>query len=165
MKTTHLLSTATLFLTLFLVVSSCGNNKQRYSTEAESQPVDTIQAVASHAIKVTADNFNRAETDMYFAVSVKEAGGTGTFFHRSELMSIDNQVVIRANRDVLYSSGVFDLDAGPVTITIPDPGKRFMSMMVVDEDHYASTVYAPGTFTYTREQMGTRYILLGIRTF
>lgn len=44
--------------------------------------------------------------------------------------------VIRANRDTLYPTGVFDLDAGPVTITLPDPGCRFMSLLVIDEDQY-----------------------------
>ena len=50
---------------------------------------------------------------------------------------IDNQTVIRLNRDTLYSSAVFDLDAGPVTITLPDAGKRFMSMQMINEDHYS----------------------------
>ena len=45
--------------------------------------------------------------------------------------SIDAQDVVRMNRDTLYSSGVFDLDAAPVTITLPDAGKRFMSMQVI----------------------------------
>ncbi|WP_431242920.1 DUF1214 domain-containing protein [Flavobacterium sp. P21] len=80
-------------------------------------------------------------------------------------MPIDNQTVIRANRDVLYSSGVFDLDAGPVTITLPNPGKRFMSMQTIDQDQYSETYYAPGTFTFTKEKVGTRYLMLGIRTF
>ena len=54
--------------------------------------------------------------------------------------SIDNQAVVRMNRDTLYASGVFDLDAGPVTITLPDAGKRFMSMQVIDEDEYTPMV-------------------------
>jgi hypothetical protein len=32
------------------------------------------------------------------------------------------------NRDTLYSSGVFDLDAAPLTISLPDAEKRVMSM-------------------------------------
>ena len=44
--------------------------------------------------------------------------------------------VIRQNRDTLYSAAVFDLDAGPVTITLPDAGKRFMSLQLIDEDEY-----------------------------
>ena len=50
------------------------------------------------------------------------------------LASIDAQNIIRMNRDTLYSAVVVDLDAGPVTITLPDPGKRFMSLQIVDED-------------------------------
>jgi hypothetical protein len=41
---------------------------------------------------------------------------------------------VRLNRDTLYSEAVFDLDAGPVEITLADPGERFLSMMVIDED-------------------------------
>ena len=40
------------------------------------------------------------------------------------------------NRDTLYSAAVFDLDAGPVSITLPDAGRRFLSMQVINEDHY-----------------------------
>ncbi|XIA62515.1 DUF1254 domain-containing protein [Bradyrhizobium sp. TZ2] len=118
------------------------------------------------AVPVTADNFRRAESDMYFASAVKQADGLGKFHHHREVMRIDDQTVIRANRDTLYSTAVFDLDAGPVTITLPDPGKRFMSMIVIDEDQYApATVYAPGSFTYSKNEIGTRYLMMGIRTF
>jgi hypothetical protein len=80
-------------------------------------------------------------------------------------MTIDRQSVVRGNRDTLYSAGVFDLDAGPVTITLPDAGRRFMSMMVIDEDQYASAVvYGAGSYAFTREKIGTRYVLIGIRT-
>jgi hypothetical protein len=114
---------------------------------------------------VTADNFNRAETDLYFASAVEEAGGLGKFYHRRGVMPVDKQTVVRANRDTLYSSAVFDLDAGPVTITLPDPGSRFMSMMVIDEDQYAAgVVYGKGRYTYTKERLGTRYIMVAVRT-
>jgi hypothetical protein len=74
-------------------------------------------------------------------------------------------VVPRVNRDTLYSSGVFDLDAGPVTITIPDAGKGFMSLIVIDEDHYVHGVYyGPGSHTLTKDQIGTRYVLAALRT-
>jgi hypothetical protein len=116
-------------------------------------------------IPVTEANFTRAESHLYFGNSLK-GGGAGKFHHFREVMSIDNQTVIRANRDTLYSSGVFDLEAGPVTVTLPDSGGRFMSMIAIDEDEYAlETVYAPGQFTYTKEQVGTRYVMLGLRTF
>ena len=94
----------------------------------------------------------------------KEAG-LGKLYHRREPARIDEQAVIRLNRDMLYSSGVFDLDAGPVTITMPDAGKRFMSLQVINEDHYVPAVhYGPGVRTLTRENVGTRYVIAGIRT-
>jgi hypothetical protein len=114
---------------------------------------------------VTADNFNRAETDLYFASAVAEAGGLGKFYHRRDVMPVEKQVVVRANRDTLYSSAVFDLDAGPVTVTLPDPAGRFMSMMVIDEDQYAAgVVYGKGRYTYTKDRLGTRYIMIAVRT-
>jgi len=40
----------------------------------------------------------------------------------------------------------------PVTITLPDAGPRFMSMIVLDEDQHAlTTVYAPGLHLYEGE--------------
>ncbi len=119
---------------------------------------------AAAPIPVTPDNFTRAESDLYFAGMVKD-GGFGRFFHRREVAPIDHQTVVRLNRDTMYSAAVFDLDAGPVTISLPDAGKRFMSMQVIDEDQYTSQVtYAGGRHTLTQEGIGTRYVLIGIRT-
>jgi hypothetical protein len=119
---------------------------------------------SGNAVPVTADNFRRAETDRYFAATVKRAG-VGKLYHFRAVVPIDKQTVIRSNRDTLYSSGVFDLDAGPVTVTLPDAGKRFMSLMVIDEDQYAhAIVYGAGRYTYARERIGTRYVMLLCRT-
>jgi hypothetical protein len=115
-------------------------------------------------VPVTVDNFIRAETDLYMSNIVKD-GGLGKLVHRREPASIDNQTVIRLNRDTLYSSAVFDLDAGPVTITLPDAGKRFMSLLVINEDHYApAVVYGAGSHTFTEDNIGTRYMVIAIRT-
>jgi len=117
-------------------------------------------------LPVTADNFTRAETDTYFANIVKQAGGPGKFFHRRDFEPIDNRIVIRGNRDTVYSAAVFDLDAGPVTVTLPDAGKRFMSMIAIDEDQYTPAVYyGAGTHTFANQQIGTRYLMLALRTF
>ena len=101
-------------------------------------------------ILVTPDNFARAETDLYFAGVVKN-GGFGKFDHTRDPAPIDKQTVIRLNRDTLYSAAVFDLDAGPVTITLPDARQRFMSLQVINEDQYTYGVfYRPGSYTLTR---------------
>ena len=83
-------------------------------------------AQSTNAAPVTVDNFVRAETDLYMGNIVKD-GGFGKFNHRREPATIENQTVIRLNRDTLYSAAVFDLDAGPVTITMPDAGKRIVT--------------------------------------
>jgi hypothetical protein len=122
-------------------------------------------AQAQNTIPVTVDNFIRAETDRYFAVNTKEAGGVGKFHHAREPASIDNQTIIRLNRDTLYSFGVFDLAAGPATITLPDAGKRFMSMMIANEDHYVPFVfYDAKPHTLSQKNVGTRYVMVAIRT-
>ncbi|MEK7949208.1 DUF1254 domain-containing protein [Luteolibacter soli] len=121
---------------------------------------------AAEPIPVTVDNFIRAESDLYFGGMLRDSGGAmGTFSHRREPADINKQTVIRLNRDTLYSSALFDLDAGPVTITLPDAGKRFMSMMIVNQDHYVLEVtYEPGKHVVERGKVGTRYAVVGLRT-
>lgn len=116
-------------------------------------------------VPVTVESFIRAETDLYFTTIAVKQGGFGKLQHHREMMPIDNQTIIRTNRDALYSSGVFDLDAGSVTLTLPDAGKRFMSLQLINEDMYSpATIYQPGPHEFTRESAGTRYIILGVRT-
>ena len=116
------------------------------------------------SVPVIVDNFIRAESDRAFNGIVQQ-NGFGKFNHSRELTPLDKQVVPRQNRDTLYSSAIFDLDAGPVTITLPDAGKRFMTLMTIDQDHYVvEVVYDSKPHTYTREQVGTRYLLVAART-
>jgi hypothetical protein len=122
------------------------------------------QSASSDVVPVTADNFVRAETDNYLATNAKEAR-LGRLSHHRQPASIDNQTVIRLNRDTLYSFGVFDLAAGPVTVTLPDAGKRFMSLQIIDEDHYVPfVVYDDKPHTLTEKNVGTRYVMVAIRT-
>jgi hypothetical protein len=124
----------------------------------------TTSAQAQNAVTVTAENYNRAESDASFG-SVVKRGAFGRLVHSRELKPLDEQGVVRANRDTLYSEGVFDLDAGPVTIVMPDAGKRYMSMQVIDEDDYVPAFhYGAGAYTLTKKSVGTRYVLALIRT-
>ena len=115
-------------------------------------------------VPVTVENFTRAESDLFFGHAVAD-GGFGKLHHIREPMPIEAQTVVRANRDTLYSAGVFDLDAGPVSVTLPDARGRFMSLEVFDEDEYVvDVVYDGGRRSYSRERVGTRYVLIGVRT-
>jgi uncharacterized protein DUF1254/adenylate/guanylate cyclase family protein len=55
--------------------------------------------------------------------SIVKDGGFGKYVHHRELYPVDAPIV-RPNRDTLYSFSNFDLDAGPVTITLPDARQR-----------------------------------------
>ena len=113
--------------------------------------------------KVNVDNFARAETDHMFAAIIKDAGGTGKWMHNREPTPIDHQPVIRQNRDTLYSGVIADISQG-ATLTIPDGGKRYLSVMVVNEDHYINRVFhEAGTCELTTKEFDTPYVLLAAR--
>jgi hypothetical protein len=123
----------------------------------------SAQTTASSTELVTVENYNRAQTDVNFAGVVKN-GGFGKFRHGRELAPPVQQGIVRPNRDTLYSFAIFDLDAGPVTITLPDGAKRFMGMQVVNQDQYTrATYYGAGTHTLTREMIGTRCAIAVVR--
>src|SRR5690242_5728504 len=119
---------------------------------------------AQAPIRVTPDNFRRAETDTMFAALFKQ-GNFGKLLHRREVAPVDDHTVIRPNRDTLYTTGLFDLDAGPVTITMPQAGKRYMALQIIDEDQYSPAVYfRAGAYKLERKKIGTRYVLAAMRT-
>jgi hypothetical protein len=91
-------------------------------------------------IPVNVDNFARAETDRMFAGLQRDAGGVNVLSHNRAPASVDHQTVIRMNRDTLYSFAVVDLTAG-ATITIPEHDDRYMSVMIVNRDHYINEIF------------------------
>ena len=114
---------------------------------------------------VTVDNFVRAETDMTLKRYVDQ-GAFGKLLHLRQPTPIDKQDVIRMNRDTLYSFGIFDLAAAPVTIVKPDSQGRFQSMLIINQDHSMQPAeHGAGSFTLTKEKIGTRYVIVGFRTF
>ncbi len=115
------------------------------------------------SIHVNADNFVRAETHRMFRDIQHQAGGVGTFRHNRTPARIDEQTVIRLNRDTLYSFAIVDL-AEPARLTLPDAGDRYLSAMIVNEDHFVNDVFhEPREYTLTSDQYGSRYVLVGVR--
>lgn len=122
-------------------------------------------AEGASAVPVTPDNFVRAESDRYLGAIARQ-GAFGRFKHYRDFIPLDKVTVVRVNRDTLYSVGVFDLDAGPVQVTLPDAGQRFLSLVAINQDqHVLAARYQPGTYTFSREQLGTRYAILAARVF
>ena len=124
-----------------------------------------LTSISSFAAEmVTVDNFVRAETDMTLGRYAKQ-GAFGKFLHIRKPTPIDKQDVVRMNMDTLYSVGVFDLTT-PVTIVKPESEGRFQSMMVVNQDHSMLPIeHGAGEFTFTKEQIGSRYMIVLFRTF
>jgi hypothetical protein len=115
-------------------------------------------------IRVNADTFARAETDHMFRDIQAQAGGVNRFAHNRQPTPLDKQTVIRMNRDTLYSFAVVDITAG-AHVTLPDPGSRYLSVMVVNEDHYINQViHEPGVHELTMADHGTPYVLVAART-
>jgi hypothetical protein len=121
-------------------------------------------ALESGGATVTVDTFVRAESDTYMRRYAEKFDGFGKINHYRNLVPIDKQGVIRMNRDTLYSYGIFDLTF-PVTIHKPDPGERFQSMIVINQDHYVRLLsHEAGSYTLDRATMETRYVAVIFRT-
>lgn len=115
-------------------------------------------------VPVTKENFARAETDLHFARFV-DRGAFGRFYHFRQLGIVD-QPGMRPNVDAWHSVAVFDLNAGPVTITLPDAGERYELMTIINEDnHVVKSVFEPGVYGFTKDQAGSRYVAAIVRLF
>ena len=128
--------------------------------------VAALIGIGAHASEpVTIDNVVRAETDTAIRTQLQLTGGAfGKLSHIRQPVSVKEQKVIRTNRDTLYSGLILDLSE-PVKITLPEIGGRYMSMHVIDQDHYMFVESAPGDYELTEEGVGTRFAIVIMRTF
>jgi hypothetical protein len=114
-------------------------------------------------IPVNVDNFVRAETNGMFAGLAAPAQGVNHWMHYREPTPLDQQTVIRMNRDTLYSAAIVDISKG-ATFTLPDGDDRYVSAMVVNQDHYVNRVYhQPGEHELTTEEFDTPWVVLATR--
>lgn len=113
--------------------------------------------------RVTFENFVRVESARMFAGVAAPAGGSNIWNHFQTPTPIDQQSIIRMNRDTLYSAAIIDVSQG-ATVTIPDAGDRYISVMFVNEDHYINLVlHAGGTYELTAEALGSDFVLAAAR--
>jgi hypothetical protein len=115
------------------------------------------------AVRVNVANFIRAETERMFSAILKDSGGVNEWMYLRGPSQLDHQVVIRQNRDTLYSASVVDISQG-ATLTIPEVGRRYVSVMVVNQDHYINKVlHKPGDHELTMAQYDTPYVMVAAR--
>ncbi len=114
-----------------------------------------VAAQDDKPVIVNVDNFVRAETAAQFDRGIMVVGGVNQWLHIRQPTPLDQQSVIRMNRDTLYSSVLVDISKG-ATFTMPDSGDRYMSVMVINEDHYLNNVILDvGTYELTMEEFDT----------
>ncbi|MFC5381395.1 DUF1214 domain-containing protein [Aquipuribacter nitratireducens] len=118
------------------------------------------------AAPVNVDSFVRAETARMLSDIQTSAGGVNRFRHNREPASVHEQTVIRLNRDTLYSFAVVDVSRG-ASVTLPDAGERYLSAMVVDEDHFVTAIHhAPGRHDLgagRSDDAGGSHVLVAVR--
>lgn len=116
-------------------------------------------------VGVSLANFVRAETDHMIRTNMDLMGvDFGKITHIREPATPDKQPIIRMNQDTLYSSTVLDLTK-PVTITLPEVGERYISLQVINQDHYMSVATGAGSYEFTKAKVGSRYAFVIIRIF
>jgi hypothetical protein len=114
-------------------------------------------------VPVTVDNFIRAESDRMFASFQADAGGVNRINHNRAPTPVEHQPVIRMNRDTLYSAAVLDISEG-ATLTIPASGDRYMSVMVVNQDHFINRIFhEPGEHSLTIDEFDAPWVAVAAR--
>jgi hypothetical protein len=99
-----------------------------------------------------------------FASLLENAGALNTWHHSRQPTELDQQPVIRMNRDTLYSMAIVDISGG-ATLTLPDTDGRYLSVMGVNQDHYINHVFhEAGTHELTIAMFDTPYLTVAART-
>jgi hypothetical protein len=86
------------------------------------------------------------------------------FTHFRAPTTVERQPTIRMNRDTLYSIAVIDVSDDAVLV-LPDTGERYLSSMIVNQDHFIPVVFhGGGRHQLKRKDLETDYVLVIIRT-
>ncbi len=148
-----MVTTRTVFIpVIFGVMSACADDPGASSgPEPESTTV---------LVPVTLENYKTAESDLAFN-NVTKFVGTNQWLHSpAESLDLNRQTVVRMNRDTIYSGAVVNTSEG-ASITLPESDGRYMTAMVVQNDHYIDQVFkSPGEHVIDSE---TDFVLVAVR--
>ena len=118
---------------------------------------------------ITPENYAFAESQIIFKdYKDTNAAGTGTngvgHLMTIGIMDPASRTIVRPNFDTIYSFAVLDLTE-PVTLVMPETNGRYQSAMIVTEEAYTPfTINESGRYEITKENTGSNYIYLAIRT-
>lgn len=115
-------------------------------------------------VTVDIDNYATAEVASQVDRFVGLGALVNEWIHFRRPTPLDQQSVIRMNRDTLYSLAVVDISEGAV-LRIPDAGGRYLTVMVINEDGYLNRVFHEvGDHRLTVDEFDTGFVLLVART-
>ena len=123
---------------------------------ATSLPATAQETSGGAPVPVTVDNFNRAESDFNLGNLVK-AGLFGKLVHARELKPLDEQTIVRPNRDTLYSQGSLRSRRRACDDHAARPWGSLHVAQLISEDNYVPGVfYGAGTHTSSPARMSGR---------
>ena len=147
-----------------MTLVSCGNEADTTTMEQQAAPESDVKTTV-----VTDENYARAESEIIFAGYIQKiaaatgTNGMGVWLHLREGADPKDRTVMRINFDTLYSFAIIDLTEDAV-LTMPETNGRYQSAWFITDEHYNPTAFIePGTYTLTQEDMGRRYIMIGMR--
>lgn len=134
-----------------------------FNVQAEIPDIDSSQWKADPVkYGMTAKEFIQAESRAFIANFIGR-NGINQWFHFQALANKDDKWVVSPNNDTIYSMAGVNVTDG-FTLIIPDVGKRFVSIQIIDENHMTPFyLYGGGTYKFTRDQFESDYIGIGVR--
>ena len=96
--------------------------------------------------------------------AVTKTNGVGVFMHKKKAPDPKDKTVVRINFDTQYSVAILDLKE-EATLTMPETNGRYQTAWFVTEEHYnPMAINTPGTYKINQQNMGSRHVMLVIRT-
>ena len=141
----------------------------RLAANSQDCPTPAVEQTATSVTPVTKANYAFAETEVILADYVRKIAkgtctdGVGVFFHQKTAQDPKERSILRPNFDTLYSFAVLDLNS-PATVVLPNTD-RYQILEVVDDEHWIPLISdKPGSYTLTKDSMGSRYVFAFVRT-
>ena len=148
-----------------MALVGCGKESDKPAAPQQAAPVSAVQTTV-----VTDENYGRAESEVIFADYIQKiaaatgSNGMGVWMHLREGADPKDRTIMRVNFDTLYSFAIVDLTEDAV-LTMPETNGRYQSAWFITDEHYNPMAFVePGTYTLTQEDMGSRYVMIGMRT-
>ncbi len=124
-----------------------------------------IHTAFAEPLEVTYANYVEVEVNKAMQRALKFSNGLNKWGHIRKPTPLDEQTIIRMNRDTLYSQAIIDVSKG-VKITVPDAAERYISIHILNEYGYTVAVkVGAGTYKFDAQSVGSDFATVIARIF